>query len=91
VSADAKPAPLTPEDLAPVIARLDAIIGLLARTQPSKERLGITDRIRLLAQLGLDNVAIAQVTGKGSNYVAAVLGPKKRARAAKGARRGEKK
>lgn len=91
MSPQEQPAPLTSADLVPIIERLDAIIALIARAQPAKERLGITERIRMLSELGLDNVVIARITGKRSNYVGAVLGPKTKKRAVKGARRARKK
>lgn len=90
MSPEAAPKPLTAEDLAPVIERLDAVIGLLARIQPVKERGKVAVRIRLLSQLGLDNVAIARIVGRGSNYIGAVLGPRKKTTARKGAGRARK-
>lgn len=90
MSPDQEAPPLTAKDLEPVIARLDTVIGLLARIQPMKERSKVTVRIRLLSELGLDNVAIARIVGRGSNYIGAVLGPKKKTSARKGAGRARK-
>lgn len=89
MSLEKTPTGLSTEDLRPIIQRLDAVIGLLARIQPSKERAKLSDRIRLLSQFGLDNVAIARSVGRGSNYIAAVLGPQEES-SRKGARRGRK-
>jgi hypothetical protein len=69
-----QPQPLTAADLKPIINGIDALVALVARAQPKRERATLTDRIRLLHDLGIDNVRIATAVGRGSNYVGAVLG-----------------
>jgi len=73
VSPEAEPAPLTAADLRPVIERLDAVIGPLARVQPVNERANVSDRIRLLAHLGLDNATIAGIVGRGTDFVGVIV------------------
>jgi hypothetical protein len=77
--------PLTAADLRPVIQRLDAVVGLLTRVQPRTERANLTERIGLLAGLGLDNAVIARIVGRSGNYVAVV---RKRLRATTNRRKG---
>jgi hypothetical protein len=79
--------PLTAADLAPILKRLDALIGLFARVQPPLERATVTDRIRLLGDLGLDNPSIGRIVGRSGNYVTATRG---RLRAAAARKKGRK-
>lgn len=56
----------------PVVQRLDVLIALLARVQPKSERVSLSDRIRLLGELGLDNATIGQIVGRGADFVGVV-------------------
>jgi len=65
---------LSAKDLEPLIRRLDVMIALVVRAQPKTVRTGVSDRIRLLSEMGLDSPEIARVVGRGTNYIGAVLG-----------------
>lgn len=67
-----EPEPLTTADIEPIIQRLDAVIGLLARVQPRSERATLTERIHLLVDLGLDNTTIGRIVGRSGNYVGVI-------------------
>lgn len=76
--------PLTAADLRPIAQRLDVLIALLARVQPKAERTTLSERIRLLGQLGLDNAAVARVVGRGVDFVGVVRRRTSRASARRG-------
>lgn len=85
-----EPLALTADDLAPIVRRLDVLIGLLLRGQPKKERTTISDQIRLLGGFGLDNPAIGGIVGRGADFVNVVRKrglPAKRAGGVKRARK----
>lgn len=82
------PEPLTAADIAPILKRLDAVIGLLARVQPKSERATLTERVGLLIDLGLDNPSIARIVGRTVNNVHTI---RERLRATKGRKKGNKK
>lgn len=73
--------PLSTADLAPIIQRLDAVIGLLARVQPKSERSTLTERIHLLVDFGLDNTTIGRIVRRPGNYVGAIRGRPRAGRA----------
>ncbi len=55
-------------------ARLDVLIFLLL----DKDRPSVTDKITKLDELGLKAKDIASITGKGQNYVTAILSQKRK-------------
>lgn len=93
------PVPLTADELAPILRRLDVLIALLLRSQPKKERVTISDQIRMLGGFGLDNPAIGGIVGRGADFVNVVrkrgvptnrAGGVKRARKARSTRSGSR-
>lgn len=64
--------PLTAADLRPIAQRLDVVIALLARVQPKAERTTLSERIRLLGGLGLDDATIGGIVGRGADFVGVV-------------------
>ncbi len=75
------------DPMAAVVRRLDILIGLLLdRTPEQSDGPSMTSKIYRLSDLGLSASEIASVTGKGTNYVGAVLGARKKA---KGRKQGE--
>ena len=63
-----------------LISRLDIIIRLLLCQPQSKAGATMTDMISRLHEMALTPAVIARIVGKKANYVAAILGQRKRAK-----------
>lgn len=62
-----------------IIRRLDIIIGLMLDSHSDQQAASsVTAKIYRLSNLGIANYEIANIIGKGNNYVNAVLGARKK-------------
>jgi hypothetical protein len=66
------------EPLDGVVRRLDVLIGLLIESRVDGPKSSTASKIYRLTDLGLSPAEVGSIIGKGSNYVGAVLGSRKK-------------
>ncbi len=61
-----------------VLKRLDTLISLLLEPLPAGDSTSVSEKVRRLLNLGLGAAEVAEILGKPTNYVTAVIAKRKK-------------